>query len=274
VTLKATANLGYAFKEWTGSVNSTSNPVTVVMDGDKTVTAQFYQAPSPTPTPTPTGTPKVTFYVNSHEVGPYTMLYIRSTTMNFKAVSDRPLSSVSVSISGTANATVDLRSTDGGMTWTGSWTAPGDGKYTVTAKAGYLGGEVTVCSLELAYGQVSAPPGKTALVFDIVPGNGGSVSVVSPEGQTVVDENSVVTVQAFPNQGFRFKGWGGDVTGKSQSLTFMAKGNSMTVIAAFEREVPPLDRAAGFLRDNLFKVLTAAGLAMVASGEFLERRRR
>jgi len=233
------------------------------MDGNKQIVARFV----------PWTAPSIDFYINDKKVGNDSAICLPTTVMNFKAVSDRELSSVSVVISGTANATVSLTSSDK-KTWTGSWTAPGEGKYTINVKAGYLGGEVKVCSVDFAHGQVSAPLGKTALVFNIDPGDGGSVVVVSPEGQTVVDENSAVTVQAFPNRGFRFKGWGGDVMGENRNLTFIAKGNSMTIIASFEREVPPLERAAGFLRDNLFKLLTVAGLMMVVSGEFLERRRR
>jgi hypothetical protein len=194
--------------------------------------------------------------------------------MNFKAVSTKELSSVSVTISGTANATVSLTSSDNKKTWTGSWTAPGAGTYNISVKAGYPGGEVQVCSVDFAYGEVSAPPGKTALVFNISPGEGGSVLVTDPKGQTVVDENTAVTVQAFPNAGYRFKGWGGDVMGKDTRLTFMAKGGSMMIIATFEKEVPLAEKAVGLVKENIFKILTAVGLVMVVSGEVLERRRR
>jgi hypothetical protein len=89
----------------------------------------------------------------------------------------------------------------------------------------------------------------------------------------VVDENTAVTVQAFPNAGYRFKGWGGNVMGKDRSLTFTAKGNSMMIIATFEKEVPLTEKAVSFVKENVFKLLTAVGLAMVVSGELLERRR-
>lgn len=41
VTLQAVPNTGYHFTEWTGDLTSSSNPTTVTMDGDKTVTANF-----------------------------------------------------------------------------------------------------------------------------------------------------------------------------------------------------------------------------------------
>lgn len=41
VQLQATPSAGYVFEKWTGSVTGTTNPVTVSMNGNKTVTAQF-----------------------------------------------------------------------------------------------------------------------------------------------------------------------------------------------------------------------------------------
>ena len=43
VTLTASANPGYTFSNWSGDVTGTSNPTTVVMNADKTVTAVFTQ---------------------------------------------------------------------------------------------------------------------------------------------------------------------------------------------------------------------------------------
>ena len=41
VTLIATANSNYSFSTWTGSVNSTSNPLDIIMDEDKSLVAVF-----------------------------------------------------------------------------------------------------------------------------------------------------------------------------------------------------------------------------------------
>lgn len=43
VTLTAIANAGYSFGSWTGSATGTTNPVTITMNGNKTVTANFTQ---------------------------------------------------------------------------------------------------------------------------------------------------------------------------------------------------------------------------------------
>jgi uncharacterized repeat protein (TIGR02543 family) len=45
VQLSAASNAGYLFKDWSGGAGGTSNPVSVTMDGDKTVTANFKSTP-------------------------------------------------------------------------------------------------------------------------------------------------------------------------------------------------------------------------------------
>ncbi len=45
VTLTATPARGFSFTGWSGDVSGTVNPVTVTMDGDKTVTAAFTEGP-------------------------------------------------------------------------------------------------------------------------------------------------------------------------------------------------------------------------------------
>lgn len=45
VTLTAIADLGYKFSNWSGDLSGADNPTTIIMDGDKTVTANFTAAP-------------------------------------------------------------------------------------------------------------------------------------------------------------------------------------------------------------------------------------
>lgn len=47
VTLTATANTGYTFDSWSGSATGTANPVTITMDGNKSVTANYTPNNSP-----------------------------------------------------------------------------------------------------------------------------------------------------------------------------------------------------------------------------------
>jgi uncharacterized repeat protein (TIGR02543 family) len=43
VTLTATADLGWTFRNWTGDATGTANPIAVTMDGNKAVTANYAQ---------------------------------------------------------------------------------------------------------------------------------------------------------------------------------------------------------------------------------------
>jgi len=66
VTLTATPSAGWVFDHWSGSIVGTTNPRSITMTGDKSVTAHFVSTgsgsttPTPTPSPTPTPTPSPT----------------------------------------------------------------------------------------------------------------------------------------------------------------------------------------------------------------------
>jgi uncharacterized repeat protein (TIGR02543 family) len=45
VTLTATADAGWTFSNWTGDLTGSTNPDTITMDGNKTVTATFTETP-------------------------------------------------------------------------------------------------------------------------------------------------------------------------------------------------------------------------------------
>jgi hypothetical protein len=41
VTVTATGDLGYGFNSWGGDLSGTENPAKLIMDGDKTISADF-----------------------------------------------------------------------------------------------------------------------------------------------------------------------------------------------------------------------------------------
>jgi hypothetical protein len=51
---------GWTFSGWSGNLTGSTNPETITMNGDKSVTATFAVIPAPTPTPTPTAEPTPT----------------------------------------------------------------------------------------------------------------------------------------------------------------------------------------------------------------------
>ncbi|RPJ19103.1 MAG: hypothetical protein EHM33_30820, partial [Chloroflexi bacterium] len=59
VNLEATPVEGWSFANWTGDVESTSNPVTITMNGDKAVTANYTENPTPITVTADSGQSKV-----------------------------------------------------------------------------------------------------------------------------------------------------------------------------------------------------------------------
>src|SRR3972149_6899708 len=114
VTLTATANSGYTFSSWSGGATGTTSPVTVTMDGNKTVTANFTQNPLYTLTVniSPTAGGSVTKNPNKTTYNPGEM----------------------VTLTATANSGYTFTSWSGGaMGTTGLVTVTLDGNKTVTA---------------------------------------------------------------------------------------------------------------------------------------------
>jgi uncharacterized repeat protein (TIGR02543 family) len=99
VGLMANANSGYAFKNWSGDVpqeQQSSNPVTITMDSNKSVTANFIRRYTLTLSAGAGGTT---------EPGPGTYIYDQGTQVSLKAVpaSGYDFSSWSGDVSGTTN---------------------------------------------------------------------------------------------------------------------------------------------------------------------------
>ena len=126
VTLTAAPIDGYQFTGWTGSVSSTTNPLSVTMDGKKTITANFQAAP----------------VLTSIVVSPATLSMNTGTTQQFTAIaydqngnplSPQPSFTWSVSEGGSIDAT--------GLFAAGSMAG---GPYTVTATSGSVTGTAAV----------------------------------------------------------------------------------------------------------------------------------
>ena len=126
VTLTATPNSGYTFTGWSGSASGSANPLSVTMDGNKTIAANFQAAP----------------VLTSIVVSPATISVNISSTQPFTAIAydqnNSPLSpqpSFTWSVSG------------GGMIdSSGLFTAGASegGPYTVTAQSGTVSGTAAV----------------------------------------------------------------------------------------------------------------------------------
>ncbi|CAL2093767.1 putative repeat protein (TIGR02543 family)/predicted secreted protein (Por secretion system target) [Tenacibaculum sp. 190524A05c] len=183
VQLTATPASGYQFDGWSGDVTGTSNPVSITMDADKTVTAAF----SPI---------QRTLTVNVTGNGSVT-----------------PVSGTTFNDGDTATLTA---TPDAGWEFVG-WSNDASGStnpLTITMDADKV---VTATFARI----------QRTLTINIT-GNG----TVTPPNGSIYNDGTVATVTATPASGYQFDGWSGDATGTTNPLTITMDADK-TVTAIF-----------------------------------------
>lgn len=179
VTLTATAATNYRFSAWTGASTATTSPVTIVMNGNKTIGATFVS----------TAKPKYTLTVTAPTNGTITLSptggsYDSGTT-----------------VTATASATGAYKFS----AWTGASTA------TTSPVSIVMNGNKTLGATFVA------DNGPVQLI--ISPSTGGTVtfSPVMPTGGFA--RGTVVTLVAAPQTGYDFVAWSGALTGSVNPAT-------------------------------------------------------
>jgi hypothetical protein len=253
-SLKLTAkpNPGYEFQYWSGDASGTSSTITVTVTKDTFVTANFRKL----------GEPSGRFVINYQEVQPSSTIYLNTPDLNmvfYPSVGAEYITGVTVTIDG---ASVALQKS--GSAWEGAYTLPGEGKYTLNCSLSWSGGTVNVCSVSLSYSTESepSPPGKVNVSVSVVPAGAGSV--VGNYG--LVDNGSTVELTAYPNEGYKFVEWRGDVCGTDSVLVFVAN-RDVRVQAVFEKKV-------SFWEKILPIAMAASGIVLLGSSFFLRSRGR
>jgi uncharacterized repeat protein (TIGR02543 family) len=196
VTLTATPNSGYVFSSWSGDLSGTTNPATITMDSNKTVTAVFTQQQQQQYTLTTNVSPQGAGTVSLNPAGGS---YTAGTQVTLTATpnSGYVFSNWAGDLSGTTNpATIIM---DSNKTVTAVFTQQQQQQYTLTT--------------------------------NVSPQGAGTVSL-NPAGG-VYTAGQVVTITAQANSGYRFVNWSGDVTGTSNPTTVEMNANK-TVTANFE----------------------------------------
>ena len=219
VTLSATARSGYLFDHWSGDVPSggeSSNPLTVTMDADRSLTAHF------------------------NELAAQYQLSIASSDGG----------SVSTPGEGTftrdAGETVSLvAGPDQGYRfdrWTGDVSTVADVSDPSTSIVMTGDKSITAsCEEETARYRLT-----------ISSGPGGSVTAPG-EGGFIYDEDERVSLTASPDEGFRFDGWTGDVgtvADTSAAATVITVNDDLTINASFSAVTPGITPAS-FSASNL-----------------------
>ncbi|MCB0642079.1 MAG: carbohydrate-binding protein, partial [Phaeodactylibacter sp.] len=245
IALTATPDAQYQFDSWSGDASGSSNPLSVLVDGNKSIVANFslvqggcqdvaYQAEdgswSNAAVETEHSGYTGTGYVNTdNNAGEWVQVQANVASAGTYEVSivyangssDRP---VDVSVNGTFASNVSLPGT-------GGWTSWASADFTLTLGAGNndirltatgSSGAPNIDRVDVCQG--SAPPASYSLSTTI---NGqGSVS---PSSGTYTD-GTVVNLTATPASGWEFDSWGGvdNSSGNTASVTMNAN-RSVTV---------------------------------------------
>lgn len=195
VTLTASPASGAIFVGWSGAVTSFANPVTIVMDTDKLVTATFDTEPVEsfvlTVTPTGTGTGSVTR-------SPDKQSYAAGETVELTAIPQA--GSLFVGWSGAATSTTE------------SISILMDGHKTIVAT-------------------FSQSTGETYELNVLTAGDGSGTVLVTPDKESY-SAGETVELVAQAAQGSCFIGWGGDAGG-DQLETQLMMDDDRQVVAAF-----------------------------------------
>jgi uncharacterized repeat protein (TIGR02543 family) len=260
VTVTAVPDSGYEFVEWNGDLNGSTNPTTLIMDGDKTISATFQQLSySITIDPTPTG--------GSITLDPPSGPYPSGSTVTVTAVPDTGYGFVEWvgDLSGSNNPatltmdsdktisasfqqsaysiTIDPTPTGGSIALdpaTGPY-APGsivnvtavpDSGYEFVEWQGDLIGSTNPTSLTMDGNKTisaSFQQSDYTITIDPMPTN-GSITLDPPSGP--YPSGSSVTVTAVPDTGYSFDVWSGDLSGTDNPATLIMDGDK-TISADF-----------------------------------------
>jgi uncharacterized repeat protein (TIGR02543 family) len=192
VELTAIADTGWSFSHWSGDLSGDTNPVTITMDGDKTITAHFTIN-------------EYTLTVNIEGNGAVTQnpdqeLYEYGTEVELTAVPDTgwSFSHWSGDLSGGTNP--ETITIDENKTVTAHFSI---NEYTITIN---------------------------------IDGNG---TVIKNPDQNTYEFGTIVELTAVPDKGWDFTHWTGDLSGNDSTTNILVDGDK-TVEAHFKKdEVPP-----------------------------------
>ena len=270
VTLTATAAFNYKFDNWSGDISGTTNPITIQMDANKQVTANFGETPSQQVTLTtsvsgtgnvilnppggvydPGTTVTVTAIAGSVHIfsgwtgdvvdgnNPVTVLMDadKSVTANFTEVTG-PLYMLTTTLFGSGIVTLDP---PGGVYSEGTvvtLTAIPNGGFLFAGWAGDLSGfntpnQITMNS-DKSVIAVFTEAQEIYYTLNLTANGGGSFTANPAPSSGSVESgeyliNTTVTLSAVPDPGYVFHGWTGDLSGSENPTTiFMSQNRNVS----------------------------------------------
>jgi len=268
VQVTATPNTGYTFSGWTGDATGTTNPLSVTMNSDKDIIANFTIIPVVTyalnvtanngvvvknpnqanynqgSTVQLTATPNVGYTFSgwsgdaSGTTNPLTVTM--NSNKNITAIFTLiPANTYTLNVSA-VNGTVEKNPSQA------TYLAGTNVQLTATPNSGYMfsgwSGDASGSENPLLV-QMNSNKNITA-IFILMPANTFTLNVTAVNGTVVknpdqinYDQGTTVQLTATPNTGYTFTGWGGDATGAANPLTVTMNSNKnitaiFTLIAA------------------------------------------
>ncbi|WP_299625211.1 InlB B-repeat-containing protein [uncultured Tenacibaculum sp.] len=260
VELTATPAVGYQFDGWSGDATGTTNPLTITMDADKTVTAMFSKIQrtltinatngwvSKNPNPPGgayddgasvelTATPDAGYQFDGWSGDATGTTNPLTITMDTDKTVTAMFSKIQRTL--TINATNGSVSTNPNPTG-GTYDDGTSVELTATPDAGYQfdgwSGDATGTTNPLmitmdANKTVTAMFSKIQRTLTINATNGSVSTNPNPTGGTY-DDGTSVELTATPDAGYQFDGWSGDATGTTNPLTITMDADK-TVTANF-----------------------------------------
>ena len=217
VVLRPTAASGYQFTGWSGDANGTANPLTVTMNSNKNITANF------------TLIPVATTY-----------------TLNVTAVNGT-VSKTPNQTSYASGAQVVLRAT------------PAQG-YQFTGWSGHANGSVNPLTVTMNSNK------NITANFTLIPANGFTLNVTAVNGtvsktpnQATYANGTQVVLRPTAANGYQFTGWSGDANGSANPLTVTMNSNK-NITANFS----PIPVTGGLCPNPAVNLGTAGNYAILA----------
>ena len=293
VTVTATADLGYQFDSWSGDLSGTNNPATVVMNGNKSVTANFvvftgeelpwietFTFPDGTQTDGPPTSWTATRAAGVCEVRTNRLTINGSGGEGVFETGEIAIGGGSVRASVEVQGQGGLDSSGGNLDYVrfyqvvdgGSEVLIGEILGAVSGTQTLVGTGITGTMLKLRIRALVTSADEYYFLDNlkvereaVTPtytltssATNGSIALNPPGG--VYPTGTVVTVTATPNAGYTFSHWSGDLSGTNNPATLTMTGNK-TVTANFT--LLPAVRTALFV---------LSGTATNASDAFLANR--
>ncbi|GEM_PF-1499529 len=254
VTLVATANAGYTFTGWSGALSGTTNPADVVIDGDKSVTANFaastYTLSVSATNGSVTKSPDQATYTHGQTV---TLTAVAATGYSFGSWSGDASGTTatttvtmdatkSVTAGFTANAyTLDVSAANGSVTKSPDQATYTHGQtvtLTAVAATGYSFGSwsgdasgTTATTTVTMNADRSVTAGFTINTYTLtVAATDGTIARNPDKSSYTYGET--VTLQATPATGYNFVSWSDDLSGSTNPAT-LVMDEDKSVTAAF-----------------------------------------